>query len=242
MKKVLGGSSMKRRVGLVKTLTVGALLCSAAWVAPGLPAQAADMPVKAMPAAEPVPYWWFHGSVEVGYRDFLNDPQNGYQTSTAPAGFGPGTQGRSLAGYYQYSDIRPGVFGNVWLSAGTSDGLYQIDIGGKNIGYEDQRYWLDASKAGQFYFDFMWDQSPHVYSTSAYTPYNVNGNALTLNPCVTTPATATTASSRRDAHNQLTLASNATLLPSMRGGPRAIPGTSGQTIRTWRERAPRLAP
>ena len=28
-----------------------------------------------MPAAEPVPYWWFHGDVEVGGRFFLNDPQ-----------------------------------------------------------------------------------------------------------------------------------------------------------------------
>ena len=28
------------------------------------------------------------------------------------------------------------------------DGLYQIDVGGKNIGYDDQSYYLDASKAG----------------------------------------------------------------------------------------------
>ena len=35
-----------------------------------------------------------------------------------------------------------------------SDGLYRIDLGGKNIGYNDQSYWLDASKAGEHYFNF----------------------------------------------------------------------------------------
>jgi MtrB/PioB family decaheme-associated outer membrane protein len=157
-----------------------------------VPAQAADMPVKAMPAEAPVPYWWFHGSVEAGYRGFLNDPQNGFMTSNAPAGT-PGVAGRSLAKYYEYSDVKPGVFGNVWLSTGTSDGLYRFDFGGKNIGYDDQQYWLSGSKAGQLYFNAMWDQSPHLYSTSAYTIYNVNGNALTLNNCVTTGAAKITA-------------------------------------------------
>jgi MtrB/PioB family decaheme-associated outer membrane protein len=180
MKKVLGGVSMKRRVGF-KTLMVAGLLSGVVWVAPGLPAQAADIPLKAPPATEAPALWWFHGSVELGYRGFLNDPQNGYMTSTAPAGT-PGVAGRSLAKYYEYSDIKPGLFGNVWLSAGSNDGLYQVDFAGKNIGYNDQQYWLGASKAGQFYFNFMWDQSPHLYSTSAYTIYNVNGNALTLVP------------------------------------------------------------
>ena len=46
-------------------------------------------------------------------------------------------------------------FGNVWLSTGNQDGLYQIDIAGKNIGYDDQQYWLGASKAGQLYFNFV---------------------------------------------------------------------------------------
>ena len=163
-----------------------------AWAAPGLQAQAADMPTKA-PAAAPVPYWWFHGSAEIGYRDFLNDPQNGYMTSNHPPGNFPGVAGNSLAKYYEYSDVKPGIFGNVWLSAGTSDGLYQFDLGGKNIGYNDQMFWFDGSKAGEFYFNFGWDQSPHLYSTSAYTPFNVNGGAVTLNSCVTTGGAKTTA-------------------------------------------------
>ena len=191
MTKVVGGGFMKRRAGLGWTCFTGALLGSTALVAlPSLPAQAADMPLKAPAANEAPALWWFHGSAELGYRDFLNDPQNGHMTATAPAGSGtPGIAGNSLAKYYEYSDVKPGVFGNVWLSMGSKDGLYQVDITGKNIGYDDQQYWLGASKAGQFYFNFMWDQSPHLYSTSAYTPYIVSGNNLRLNPCAATGAT-----------------------------------------------------
>ena len=54
---------------------------------------------------------------------------------------------------------------------GSKDGLYQIDFGGKNIGYNDQNYYFAFSKAGEHYFNFVWDQSPHLYSTNALSPY-----------------------------------------------------------------------
>ena len=130
------------------------------------------MPTKAQPAVEPIPFWWFHGEVEAGGRFFLNNPQNDGVASQG---------GKSLAKYYEYSTIKPGPFSNIWLSTGSRDGLYQVDIGGKNIGYSDQNYYLDASKAGEQYFNFSWDQTPHVYSTSARTLYNgVGTNALTV--------------------------------------------------------------
>ena len=44
---------MKRRVGLVKTCMISALLGSAAWAVPGMQAQAADMPLKAPAADDP---------------------------------------------------------------------------------------------------------------------------------------------------------------------------------------------
>jgi MtrB/PioB family decaheme-associated outer membrane protein len=165
---------MKRRNGLLRTFVIGALLSSVAWAVPGMQAQAGDLPVKAPAVAEPVPYWWFHGEVEAGGRFFLNDPQRN----------GSAYKGQdSLAKFYEYRDLRPGPFGNVWLAAGTSDGLYQIDAGGKNIGYDDQSYYFDASKAGQAYFNFDWDQTPHLYSTSAQTFYNgVGTTSLTLPP------------------------------------------------------------
>lgn len=191
MKKVLGGGSMKRRVGFVGTCLIGAALAGAASC--GAMAQTAKATDAFAQGTDAVDMWWFHGSVEAGGRFFLNNPQKGNMTSTAPAGT-PGVAGRSLAKYYEYSDNKPGPFANFWLSAGTNNGLYQFDIAGKNVGYDDQQFWLGASKAGQVYFNFMWDQSPHLYSTSAYTIYNVNGNALTLNPCAAAvhPGTAAT--------------------------------------------------
>ncbi len=127
------------------------------------PAAAADLPLKA-PVA-PVPYWWVSGDVEFGGRDFLNDPRRDGLTARGQ---------KSLAKYYEYSTIAPGPFGNVFLSAGTSDGLYKFDLGGHNIGYSDQDYFLDFSKAGEHYFDFIWDQTPHVYSMSALTPWQAS--------------------------------------------------------------------
>ena len=167
---------MKTGSGLVRTCVIGAVLSGMGLVSTGMPAQAADtdLPMKAPAAAAPVPYWWFHGDVEAGGRFFLNNPQ---RNGSAYLGQD------SLAKFYEYRDLRPGPFANFWLSTGTSDGLYRIDVGGKNVGYEDQSYYLNASKAGQVYFNFDWDQTPHLYSTSAQTPYlGVGTSALTLPP------------------------------------------------------------
>ncbi len=161
---------MKKRAKLLLTCATCAIVVGAGPVI----SMAADseMPVKAAPAADPIPYWWFHGEIEAGGRFFLNNPQ---RDGVASQG------GKSLAKYYEYSTIKPGPFSDIWLATGSRDGLYQINVGGENIGYSDQNYYLEASKAGEQYFNFGWDQTPHVYSTSARTLYNgVGTNALTL--------------------------------------------------------------
>src|ERR1039458_8882295 len=90
MKTVLGGVSMKRRVGLASKCLIGAILAGAASSGALAQTAAADdaMPVKASPLVQTdaVAYWWFHGTVEGCGRDFLNSPQNCHMTSTAPAG------------------------------------------------------------------------------------------------------------------------------------------------------------
>jgi hypothetical protein len=140
-------------------------------VMPGALAADADMPVKAPAVAVVDTPWWTHGFVEVGGRGFLNNPTYG----------GHIFQGQgSLAKYYEYSTVKPGPFGDFNFAAGSKDGLYEIDAWGKNVGYSDQRYDAYLSKAGEQYFNFMWDQTPHVYSTSGSTLFNTNGNALTL--------------------------------------------------------------
>ena len=143
---------------------------------PGALAADADMPLKA-PALVETP-WWTHGFVEFGGRGFLNDPQRGGHIFQG---------GNSLAKFYEYRDLRPGPFGDFMFAAGSRNGLYEIDAWGKNVGYNDQRYERLLSKAGEQYFNFMWDETPHVYSTSASTLFNTNGNALTLaNPNIGT--------------------------------------------------------
>jgi len=179
---------MKRLVGLTGTCLIGAALSGGGWflsIALAQTATAADvMPVKALVQTDAVPYWWFGGFVEAGGRDFLNDPQRNGQTAvyTGPTTVALTNQ-KSLAKYYEYSDIKPGPFSNFALATGSKDGLYQIDFGGNNVGYNDQSYYLDLSKAGQQYLDLGWDQTPHLYSTSAQTPWlGVGTNALTLPP------------------------------------------------------------
>jgi len=138
-------------------------------VMPGALAADADILVKAAAPIEAP--WWTHGFVEVGGRGFLNDPQRDGHIFQG---------GNSLAKFYEYRDLRPGPTGDFFVAAGSKDGLYEIDAWGKNVGYRDQRYDAYVSKAGEQYFNFMWDETPHVYSTSASTLFNTNGNALTL--------------------------------------------------------------
>ena len=162
---------MQTRSG-IRTAIAATLLSGCAWsIAP--PAFAADLILKAEPASLVVP-WWVHYYVEVGARAFLNNPQRDGVTALG---------GRSLAKYYEYSTIAPGPFLHGWVSAGSIDGVYQVDAWAKNVGYSDQQYGVDFSKAGRHYLGFEWDQTPHVYSTSARTLYNgVGSTSLTLPP------------------------------------------------------------
>ncbi len=154
----------------------------------------ASLPVK----AEPVPYWWTHGELEVGGRDFLNDPTRGGSVSadtlagalSNPSNYATGgyatVNQQSLAKYYEYSIVAPGAFGGGHVATGSSDGLYEVDLWANNIGsyfggFSDQSYLLTASKVGEQYFSASWDQTPHIYSTSAQTIFGgVGTNMLTV--------------------------------------------------------------
>jgi len=140
------------------------------------------------------PYWWTHGEIEFGGRDFVNNPTTGGSISgNTVSGASPSqTVGyvrlgqQSLANYYEYSIQAPGAFGGGHVATGTSDGLYQVDLWANNIGsnfagFSDQSYLLEASKAGEHYVSIAWDQTPHIYSTSAMTPFlGVGTTNLTL--------------------------------------------------------------
>src|SRR3974390_1414852 len=144
---------------------------------PGL-AGPAPLITKDAPAAV-LPYWWTHGEIELGGRGFTNaSPRDGAVYL--------GQQ--SLAKYYEYSTIAPGAFGGGHVAAGSSDGLYQVDLWANNVGYNDHSYLLDASKAGEHSLSVAWDQTPHLYSTSAQTPFLGGGSPGVASPILFLPA------------------------------------------------------
>ena len=156
---------MKNRV--VLSTVAGSLLLAT-------PVIAADVvaPVSSLSVADA--WWVFHGEFEAGGRFFLNNPQKDGIKAQG---------GQALGKYYEYSDVKPGPFGQFWLNGQTKDGLYNFNVWGDNVGYNDQRYEADWSKAGEHYFDAIWDQTPHVYSTNARTIYSgLGGPALVLPP------------------------------------------------------------
>lgn len=157
---------MKSRAGLF--LTCAAAVVGVIAITPQALAQSAD------DVASLANISWYRGYIEAGGRVFLNDPQRDGIKSQG---------GQSLAKFYEYSTLKPGPFLDIYLATGTNDGLYQTDFWGTNVGYSDQNFLLGLSKAGEQYLNLEWDQTPHVYSTSALTLYNgVGTNALTLPP------------------------------------------------------------
>ena len=128
------------------------------------------MPVKAEAVVEQG--WWTHGDLEAGGRFFLNNPQKDGLASNGQ---------NALGKFYEYRDLRPGPFGNAWLATGSKNGKYQFDFWADDIGRRDQRFEVNGSRAGEFYINGVWDQTPHIYSTNAQTLYNgVGTNRLTL--------------------------------------------------------------
>src|SRR6476620_5913908 len=132
------GGVMKARKGLLAARAAVLLLSCASPHPPPALAADADMVFKTY---DPPPLgmpWWSHGYIEAGARGFLNNPE---RDGT------PAQGGRSLAKYYEYSSIKPGPFLEGWVSAGSKNGLYRVDAWAGNVGYDDQRYQLEASDA-----------------------------------------------------------------------------------------------
>jgi MtrB/PioB family decaheme-associated outer membrane protein len=202
---VLGGAGLVSSGALAQDCCLGGsatganawndgLDTSAEWPPLAPPAGAAPLIGKAV--AAPVPYWWYHGEVEVGGRFFLNNPRKDGLNYLRQD---------SLAKYYEYKTIAPGAFGGGHFQAGSSDGLYGVDFWANNAGswlpvdnvanlrgFSDQAYLLDLSKIGEQYLTLQWDETPHVYSTGAETFFQgVGTTSLTLPPgfpLIPTPA------------------------------------------------------
>jgi len=145
---------MKIRSELLVTCAALAL-CAATSV------QAADLITKA-PVVAPTT-WWYEGYAEIGGRFDMN-----------------GADHQQLGKFYQYEDLRPGVFGNFYYGQHrTGPDPWDLVFWGTNAGWDDQAFGLEMSKPGTYYLTFGWDETPHVYSNGAQTTYSgIGGNVL----------------------------------------------------------------
>lgn len=70
----------------------------------------------------------------------------------------------------EYRDITSGPFlPGLRLRLFQPEGAYSTELGGAKWGQEDQEFSLETGRLGLWQFRFDWDQTPHVYSTTART-------------------------------------------------------------------------
>jgi MtrB/PioB family decaheme-associated outer membrane protein len=68
----------------------------------------------------------------------------------------------------EYRDIPSGAFLNrLQLRLLSVDSPYSTEFGGSKWGQDDQEFALTTGRLGLWQFGFEWDQTPHVYSTTA---------------------------------------------------------------------------
>lgn len=173
---------MKVRREVLKARTILLLAGAMAIVAGSATgAGAADvMPVKAtpMPAEQG---WYFHGGFDVGGRFYAQKPDSGFGYN-ANGTFQLPTQTESIAKYEEYGKVPAGLFMDwIKLDIGSNDGRYRFNFLGKDVGYDAQSYKFDFSEAGKQYLSLGWDQTPHIWSTSAKTLFDgVGSDNLTV--------------------------------------------------------------
>src|SRR5215472_3852123 len=159
-------------------------------------ARAADMVVKAPVEEVGID---FHGAAEFGWNFFINRPPlvagpctvtsvanparvnpNGVNQTGITCPGGVNRAGDTRAKFEEYGKVPNGPFGDfATVSVATKNGLYFADAWAQNIGRNNQSYLLDVGKAGVAYFEGGFDQTPHLYSTSAATIWGGSPTALT---------------------------------------------------------------
>jgi hypothetical protein len=91
------------------------------------------------------------GQVEAGWRGYIERP-------------GPHDRGK----FEEYRDLSPGpvLFGLNLRLLRPDESLF-AEFGRSKWAYSDQDYYLSVGRLGTWQFDFLWDQTPHVISTTA---------------------------------------------------------------------------
>jgi MtrB/PioB family decaheme-associated outer membrane protein len=164
---------------------VALLLSSALLIASG----ALSVALAAEPEDACCVYGWVYGgSVEVGGRIFIDRPPTGFGRAPAPDNWLTPRTSESRAKFEEYGEMPPGLFvdtAQFW--AMSKNGLYAVDFWAKNVGFNNQSYQFDWSKAGAHYLSLSWDETPHLISTSAKTIFRgVGSTHLTVDDTLQT--------------------------------------------------------
>jgi len=94
------------------------------------------------------------------------------------------------AKFEEYRDLRDGVIGNFDLLLENEAITHWLRGRGENLGYDDQRYWLEGGRYGRYQIEAFYGELPHIFSDSARTPYGRTGkNTFVLPPAFPNIAT-----------------------------------------------------
>ena len=175
-------------------------------VSPVVPADVAVIPIW--------PEWYTHGAVEFGGQGFIHKPDN--------------SRSDNLAKFEEYGNrTSPAFLEYLNLEAGTKNGLYYGEFLALHAGQNNQFYGLDLEKSGEQYLTLTWDQVPHLFSTTAQTPFVgigspflfVNPALITaLNAATNTAGTNTTIPVQQQVFNGANVLPNGCFLPGNNGG------------------------
>jgi MtrB/PioB family decaheme-associated outer membrane protein len=111
------------------------------------------------------------GSVEAGGQVFLTD----------------GPKNKERGKFEEYRDIEAGPFlQSLQLRFSTPDESYSSEFLGSKGGRQDQEFSLRTGRIGLWQFQFDWDQTPHVFSTTSRTLLHEISRGVWAAPRITT--------------------------------------------------------
>jgi len=85
------------------------------------------------------------------------------------------------ARFQRYQDVRDGLlFSGFRYLFAQPDGAYTLKARANNVGWRDQEYFADYSRAGKLSVTGIWQQIPQFYSVDTMTPYTGSGGTLLL--------------------------------------------------------------
>ncbi len=168
-------------------VTVGSIACYSAMAqeqsAQPQPAEAAQPAQPEQPLlfpqviAEPlgIDSW---GNIEVGGRYFIAKPGNVVPWNDPTK---PNPNKKNMAKFEEYGNVPQGAYlERLQVGGQTKDSAWFADLRADDVGNNNQRYNFDWAKTGELMGNITYDQTPHVYSTTAMSIWGgVGTNHLT---------------------------------------------------------------